>query len=80
MINLVDYTALAQTLGLVFGPTGAAWLAVKSSLNGTKADIREIKADVKDVQTTVNKHSIDIAVLGERRLHSRHIDRTVAAD
>ena len=36
-------------MGMVLGPTGAAWVSVKASLNGTKKDIKEIKE-------TLNKH------------------------
>ena len=62
----MDAVSLWQVLTLVFGPAGAAWLGVKVSLNGARADIREIKSDVKDLHTEVSRHSERLAVVEDR--------------
>lgn len=41
---------LWEIVVLVFGPTGGAWIGVKSSLNGMRGDIKEIKGDVKELR------------------------------
>lgn len=59
----MDYIPLIQGIGLILGPTGAAWIAVKASLNGTKADVAEIKADVKEIRGAQIMHGERLARL-----------------
>lgn len=42
---------IAAIIAPVF-TAGAAWMAVKSALNGTRADVREIKGDLKTLITS----------------------------
>lgn len=34
-------------VGVVFGQSGAAWVTIKTSLNGMRDDVSELKTDVK---------------------------------
>lgn len=58
-LGAIDFTALGTVLGTLLGPGGAAWLAVKHSLNGTKANI----AEIKESQNAMGK---DIGSIKER--------------
>lgn len=41
-------------IALIFGPSGAAFVAVKYSLNGTRDSVRRIEANVKEVSAKVD--------------------------
>lgn len=44
---------LLAALAGIFGSSGAAWVGVKVSLNGTRARVLEIHQDVKDLRGDV---------------------------
>ena len=52
-----------QAIAIILGPAGAAWLGVKISVNGMRADVREIKADVKEVRGVQVEHGERLATL-----------------
>ena len=62
---------LLTLVAMVAGPGGAAWVAVKSSVNGLRDDVREIKADVKCIHTSVTRIEVEH---GERiaKLEGKH--------
>lgn len=41
---------IAQILVVILGPAGAAYTAVRVSLNGTREDVRDIKRDVARIR------------------------------
>jgi len=51
-------------MAAVLGPGGAAWVAVKGSLNGTKRRVENIETDV----SSIKKMMIDQSVCYEHRL------------
>lgn len=53
-------------LGVILGPSGAVWVAVKGSLNGTRRrventerDVLEIKKGVDDIKEMFAKQCVD---------------------
>jgi hypothetical protein len=62
----VDLTIL-QALALVLGPTGGAWLAVKTSLNGARADIASTRTDVGEIRKTLGEHGERLATIEAKR-------------
>lgn len=52
-----------QMIATIVGPFGAAWIGVKTAVNGMRDDVREIKDDVKDMRKDVTDHGERIAVL-----------------
>lgn len=48
---------MLQLLGYVIGPAGAAWVAVKVSLNGTRENVKTIMGDVKELRAGQAQHS-----------------------
>jgi hypothetical protein len=53
--DLSTTQALVALLLLVAGPGGAAWVAVKVSLNGARQDIRDIKSTTGRMERTVER-------------------------
>lgn len=45
--------SIVELVGILIGPSGAAWLAVKQSLNGTKKRVEDIQTTVNTLTTTV---------------------------
>ena len=64
-----EYTSLLKEGVQLLATVPAAWGGVKASLNGARADIREIKQDVKGIATTQAEQSTRIAVLEDWREH-----------
>lgn len=58
-----------EVLGVVLGPAGAAWIAVKVALNGARQDIRDIKSSVGELTSAQNATGRDVARLDERVKH-----------
>lgn len=56
---------LWQVAALVLGPAGAAWVGVKTALNGTRQSVAEIKEDVKDLRAEVRGNREEIIRLQE---------------
>lgn len=68
--------AVVALFALVFGPSGAAAIAVKSALNGARADIRKTAATCERMETKLNATATTVAVLEERSGdHERRINR-----
>jgi hypothetical protein len=63
---MTDLHPLIQLAILIFGPTGAAFVGVKLTLNGTREDVREIKADVKALGGTVTGLDKRVTVIEDR--------------
>ena len=61
-------------LGLIAGPGGAAWVAVRVGLNGARKDIGEIKSDVKGLMEGQGEVKTKCAVMETRleRLESAY--------
>lgn len=61
-------------VGMIAGPGGAAWVAVKTGLNGAKQDITEIKHNVECVRTNQVDAAIEVTKLDGRvaRLEDYH--------
>lgn len=58
-----ELVELAQSVGIVFGPSGAAWIGVKLSLNGTRKKVDEIHADMKEMRKDVTDTQTRVTVL-----------------
>ena len=50
-------------LGAILGPGGAAWVAVKAALNGTREDVRELREDVRAIKGDIQQMRERIAKL-----------------
>lgn len=61
---------LIQLALVVLGPTGAAWVGVRASLNGTRRAVAETRQDVKEIRAVLGQH-------GDRltRIETRMEDR-----
>lgn len=53
---------ILQLVAVILGPTGAAWVGVRTALNGTReavknlaTDMREVRHDLADVRERVAK-------------------------
>lgn len=76
MNGLSDMQVLLGLVLLVAGPGGAAWIAVKVSLNGTRDDVKEIRQTVQRTESKVSVLSETTARLEERTDdHGRRIGR-----
>lgn len=73
-----DMAQILAILAPIIGSSGAAWVGVKVSLNGTRERVREIHAEVKEIR----EHQIDqesrVAVLEDRYHRPGKVDRSVA--
>lgn len=65
-MDLTGAQALIAVAVLIAGPGGAAWVAVRVSLNGARGDIRDIKTTVHGLADKQTQTSIDVARLDER--------------
>lgn len=54
---MADLT-LVELAGMILGPSGGAFLAVKQAFNGVVTDITEIKGDVKALGSKLEKQTI----------------------
>ena len=52
-----------QLVAYTLGPFGAAWVGVKTSLNGMRSDSKETRADVKEIRSMVSDHATRLAVI-----------------
>ena len=52
-MELNDLHPVLAIAGLILGPGGAAWAAVRVALNGTREDVRELRADVRAMKADV---------------------------
>lgn len=59
----MDPVVILQSLALILGPSGAAYVGVKTAVNGMRADVKEIKGDVKEVKTVQTQNRERLAVL-----------------
>lgn len=66
MGQLTGVQAVVALLAMVAGPGGAAWIAVKVSLNGARQDIRDIKASVGSLNEKQSATAVSVARLEER--------------
>lgn len=66
MGELSGAQALIGLLVLIAGPGGAAWVAVRVSLNGARQDIRDIKTSVGQLTDKQGTTAIEVARLDER--------------
>ena len=57
---------LLQMIALIAGPTGGAWIAVKTTLNGTRAQVSEIAKDVSAIRESLSDHRVFMSRLDER--------------
>lgn len=66
MEQLSGVQALVAVVILIAGPSGAAWVAVKASLNGARQDIRDIKASVGGLTDRQSATDVSVARLEVR--------------
>lgn len=57
---------LVELAGMILGPSGGAFLAVKAAFNGVVSDVTEIKGDVKELG-----HKLEKQTIHQVRLESR---------
>ena len=57
---------LLQMIALIAGPTGGAWIAVKTTLNGTRAQVSDIAKDVSAIRESLGDHRVFMSRLDER--------------
>ena len=57
---------LLQMIALIAGPTGGAWIAVKTTLNGTRAQVSDIAKDVSAIRESLSDHRGFMSRLDER--------------
>ncbi len=62
---------LLQVAALILGPTGAAYVGVRTSLDGVRESVREIKEDVKEINRMVTSNASRIAALEVRATRER---------
>lgn len=48
-----DLHPVLAVIGLILGPGGAAWVAVRVALNGTREDVRELRVDVRNMKEDI---------------------------
>lgn len=65
-MNLTGAQAVLAILALVAGPGGAAWVAVRVSLNGARQDIRDIKAGMSEMTKKQSTTDVEVARLDVR--------------
>ena len=71
-----DTQFILALLGMIAGPGGAAWVAVKVSLNGARQDIRDIKAAVQEADGKLESQGRHIAEVRQRVTdHDRRLAR-----
>lgn len=66
LTNVQWVLAVVALLALIFGPSGAAAVAVKAALNGARSDIRETKETCQRMDAKIGQHSERVARLEER--------------
>jgi hypothetical protein len=55
-----------QMVALIAGPTGGAWIAVKTTLNGTRAQVSDIAKDVSAIRESLSDQKAFVSRLDER--------------
>lgn len=68
-MEITGAQAVIALLALVAGPGGAAWVAVRVSLNGARQDIRDIKTSVHGLAEKQAATTVEVARLDERVAH-----------
>lgn len=67
---------ILKFIGMILGPTGAAWYGVKASVNGMREDVREIKKRVTAIDGRVQSNRVELASMKERVATGEHrLDR-----
>lgn len=66
MAELSGIQVLVGLAVMIAGPGGAAWVAVRVSLNGARQDIRDIKTSVGQLAEKQGTTSVAVARLEER--------------
>lgn len=69
MEQMSGVQALVAVVVLIAGPSGAAWVAVKASLNGARQDIKDIKSSVTGLTEKQTSTEVSVARLDERVRH-----------
>ena len=57
---------LLQMILVIAGPTGGAWIAVKTTLNGTRAQVTDIAKDVSAIRESLSDQKVLVSRLDER--------------
>ena len=55
-----------QMVALIAGPTGGAWIAVKTTLNGTRNQVSDIAKDVSAIRESLGDQRVFMSRLDER--------------
>lgn len=68
-MELTGSQALVALLAMIAGPGGAAWVAVRVSLNGARQDIKDIKSSVGSLNDKQSRMDVELGRLDERVGH-----------
>jgi len=49
-MQVPEIPTLLSTLAVILGPTGAAWVGVRTALNGTRERVKQIDAGVEHLR------------------------------
>lgn len=80
MGDMTDAQFILALLGLIAGPGGAAWVAVRVGLNGARQDIRDIKKAVQLADGKLDDHGRELSETRQRvNDHDRRLDRLEVA-
>lgn len=45
-----EFHPLLQAAIVILGPTGAAWVGVRTALNGTRQNVKDLASDMREVR------------------------------